>query len=115
MSEEGKALPDLSEIIGMVSANPKAMAMLSSLLGGAPTEQKAPVKDLEEREEGKETPPRLPPSALGKHPDKNEERRRLLMALKPFLSPERRQAVNTLLLVLEGLSLLSAGKEPPCT
>ena len=118
MSEENKSLPDLSEIISTVSSNPKALAMLSSLLGGAPIEKPEKPeepKDTERTDACDDTLPSLPISRGGKQHDKNEDRRRLLNALKPFLSPERRQAVNTLLIVLEGLSLLSAGKEPPCT
>lgn len=115
MSEENKSLPDLSDIISTVSANPKALAMLSSLLGGASAEKSHTNEGCEECTEKQEVPPCLPTPVKGKKNDKNEDRRRLLTALKPFLSPERRQAVTTLLLILDGLSLLSAGKEPPCT
>ena len=116
MSEEKKSLPDLSEIIGAISGNPKALAMLSSLLGGIETEKSTVEEKDTERKANNESPtPRLPAPIKGTPRGKNEDRRRLLMALKPFLSHERCQAVDTLLLVLEGLSLLSMGKEPPCT
>ncbi len=125
MSEGGGGLPDLSTILSRVSENPQAMAMLSSLLGDvkeAPTEKESHKEEpLKEEGESKKDPPdakeamSLPiPLHRGKG-GKHEDRRRLLIALKPFLSAERRQALETLLLVLEATSLFSFGKEPPCT
>ena len=113
MSEASRSMPDLSEMISTVTSNPKAMAMLASLLGNAPSgtpdAQEKPTPCTEKKEDC------LPCPKSSTKSNKNEDRKRLLTALKPFLSPERRQAVNTLLLVLEGVSLLSIGKEPPCT
>ena len=115
MSEEA-GFPDLSGILARVTENPQAMAMLSSLLGGASSASKEsesatppPAKDQEIA---------APVLARAQHTHKDgkaEQRRRLLLALKPFLSRERGQALETLLLVLDAISLLPRGKEPPCT
>ena len=114
MNEEG-GFSGLSEIVARVTENPQAMTMLSSLLGGAfPTSSKGNDTPEEKKEEVDAAP------VLAKverpHKDgKSDQRRRLLIALKPFLSKERGQALETLLLVLDAISLLPRGKEPPCT
>ena len=116
MSDTKGGFPDLSGILARVSENPQAMSMLSSLLGGMsespPSAEEK--RESEKREEAKDVPAFMPskPHSGGKA---HEERRRLLLALKPFLSRERRQALETLLVVLDAISLLPLGKEPPCT
>ena len=114
MSEEG-GFPDLSGILARVTENPQAMAMLSSLLGGgAPSSAKEhePPPLPKEEEVTASVPARMPKP----HKDgKADARRRLLIALKPFLSKERRQALESVLIVLDAISLLPRGKEPPCT
>ena len=114
MSEEA-GFPDLSGLLARVTEKPQAMAMLSSLLGGVaqppPKETSAPTPPREE--DGTSAVLARPKSP---HKDgKAEQRRRLLIALKPFLSRERGQALETLLAVLDAISLLPRGKEPPCT
>lgn len=116
MSEMG-GFPDLSGILARVTENPQAMSMLTSLLGGMPAKA-PPTPDVsKERPREKEEEPTLPALSSSKpHKDRgHEERRRLLIALKPFLSKERKEALETLLIVLDAISLLSSGKEPPCT
>lgn len=114
MSASEGGLPDLSGILSRVTENPQAMSMLSSLLGGMvekpPKVDTPPKQDKEEEKEA--TPVFLPKhERRGRH----EDRRRLLLALKPFLTKERQRALETLLPVLEAIDLLSFGKEPPCT
>lgn len=116
MSEMG-GFPDLSGILARVTENPQAMSMLTSLLGGMPAKAPPPPDESKERPREKEEEPALPALSPSK-PRKDrghEERRRLLLALKPFLSKERKEALETLLIVLDAISLLSSGKEPPCT
>ena len=110
MSENG-ALPDLSGILARVTENPQAMSMLASLLGGASK------KDVTEEQPSKAEEPEVLPALMPQRAPKSkrdEDRRRLLIALKPFLSRERCQVLETLLLVLDAISLLPKGKEPPC-
>ena len=96
--------PDLSGIISQISSNPKALAMLSSLLGnmgGSVPHKEADCHDECERS--------LP--APRSHPHSSfEDRKCLLLALKPFLSPERCQTVDMLLMVLEAFSVFRKGK-----
>lgn len=109
---EGAGIPDLSGILARVTENPQAMSMLASLLGGT-AKKEMPVEDP--RKEGdEELLPALMPQKAHKS-RKDEDRRRLLLALKPFLSKERCQVLETLLIVLDAISLLQKGKEPPCT
>lgn len=112
MSDQG-GLPDLSGMISRIAENPQAIMMLSSLLGGGaksvPSEEKHEDIVSEKKEEKKEVPVFLPQ----KH-GRLDERRRLLIALKPFLSKERKEALETLLIILDAVSLLPSRKEPPC-
>lgn len=112
----GGTLPDLSTILSRVTENPQAMSMLSSLLGGMGdtenTQKKEPSK--EDKTDTEESAPILS-TVKPRGNRRGEDKRRLLLALKPFLSPARQSALDTLLLVLEATSLLSFGKEPPCT
>ena len=108
MSEQG-GFPDLSSIISRVTENPQALAMLSTLLGN----------------HGKDTHAKEEPCAKSELPvcltkeekpnRKHEDKRRLLLALKPFLTHERRQALDTILIVCDALAMLPPRKEPPCT
>ena len=115
----GGALPDLSTILSRVTENPQAMSMLSSLLGGVggtekPQKEQGAEPAKETVADAKESVPAI--SAIRPRGSRRgEDKRRLLLALKPFLSPGRQSALDTLLLVLEATSLLSFGKEPPCT
>lgn len=114
MSDTG-GLPDLAGLLTRVSENPQAMSMLSSILGGM-TAKPPPEEKKEETPKSEEcdsVPVLVQPKRHTK--TKQEERRRLLVALKPFLSKERCQALETLLIVLDAISLLPSGKEPPCT
>lgn len=112
MSDSG-GLPDLSGILARVTENPQAMSMLSSLLGGMAESTETENDPKEKKEEKRDAAPVFMPKhgRGGKHEDK----RRLLLALKPFLSPERQRALDMLIPLLEAITLLMPGKEPPCT
>ena len=133
MTNEQNA-PDLSQMLSKVMSNPQAMAMFSSLLGT----QMNPSDDRHredrhdrdcdnrcrddgyERCEGchrhedadfhdgcKDDKPILPPA---KRSCAQENRRRLLMALRPYLPPERCQALDRILMIAEALALLQSEK-----
>ncbi len=109
---EQNTSPDLSKLLSSVMSNPGAMNMLSSLLGGMSgdkKEEKATLSRQNEKCEEKHLPP---PCALpqDKELTANEKRRQLLLALKPFLSPERRQALDRILMISEALALLQSEK-----
>ncbi|MBO7170006.1 MAG: hypothetical protein J6W28_02385 [Clostridia bacterium] len=100
--------PDLSGILSQISSNPNAMAMLGSLLGNV----SPPVKHPEASTDSCACKEILPPKASASF----EDRKRLLLALKPFLSPERCQTVDMLLMILEAFSAFQKGKRNgPCT
>ena len=130
---KGAPLPDLSGILSKVMSNPEALSMLSSLLGGA----QKPPRD-EDRCEKKEACDRehdcgcdrecdrendcrsdrecerecavLLPEKRSKKDCVREERRRLLLALKPFLSKDRCEAIDRIILITDTLSLLQTEK-----
>ncbi len=100
-------MPDLSGMLSKVMANPDAMAMLSSLLGN----QMPKMKEEEKKdEEAVEKEAIALPVPLVKENATREKRRRLLLALKPFLSSERASAVDRILMITDALSLLQNEK-----
>lgn len=84
--------PDLSQMLSQIMANPKAVSMLSGLLGG--TSLHAPGSEAEH------PVPRPPVSP------RDEDRRRLLLALKPYVNKERRHAIDKILMITDALALL---------
>ena len=107
---DGGNIPDLSGILARVTENPQALSMLASLLGGLSKKENA-EEHAHKPEDGDLLPALMPQKQKSR---KEEDRRRLLLALKPFLSRERCQVLETLILVLDAISLLPKGKEPPC-
>ena len=99
--KEAGGIPDLSGMLGALLANPQAISLVSSLLGGAlkgtdEAEKPTPPAPCAERE----MPPLLPPVP------KRDPRTCLLDALRPDLSPARCEMIDTLLRILELLALL---------
>ena len=106
----GTPLPDLSEMLSKVMANPQAVSMLSSLLGNQIGDT-APKDEAREKDERREkTEGSALPMPIAKENPSREKRRRLLLALKPFLSPERCAAVDRILMITDALSLLQNEK-----
>ncbi len=120
MSEENaKQLPDLSGIMSMISGNPALMEMASSILSGLPrSESAAPPQNAEASPDtavGESAAPSFgpPPSfdpelfskivpmlsggSSAKSSPSDERRCALLRALRPYLSPERRDAIDHML------------------
>ena len=114
--------PDLSAAIERLMANPELISTVASVLGGgkpfSPKEAVPPPSELEQppatptsTESKKEVPPdlqglvaTLSPFLSGAGGEKKDDpRARLLRALKPYVSPARQEAIDTML----RLSLLS--------
>lgn len=90
------ASPDLSALVGNLLSNPAALSMLTSLLGSAGQKPHAPEPPPCEAS----CPP--PPPVLPPAPQRpKDERACLLDALRPFLSNERCEMIDTLLKILE--------------
>lgn len=96
--------PDLSGILSQISSNPKALSMLSALLSGMGNAPKPKDADCHDQNTSEL-------AVLKPHRNTSfEDRKCLLQALKPFLSPERCQTVDMLLMVLEAFSVFQKGK-----
>ena len=109
MDETQKDVPtDLSGILAKVMSNPEAIGMLSSLLGG--------MKGFPPKADAPQTPPQGCESILLPSPpcpckgNAGENRKRLLLALKPYLSKERQAALDRILMISEALVLLRSEK-----
>lgn len=103
----GTPMPDLSGMLSKVMTNPDAVAMLSSLLGN----QMPKMKDEEKKEDVAEEKEVIAlPAPRAKENSTREKRRRLLLALKPFLSSERASAIDRILMITDALSLLQNEK-----
>ena len=99
---KGAPMPDLSGILSKVMAHPEALSMLSSLLGGGgkPPPKEEHCEKREECDRECECAVVLPEKRCKKDSIR-EERRRLLLALKPFLSKEKQSAVERMIRMLE--------------
>ena len=105
----GAQMPDISQMLSKIMANPQATAMLSSLLGGMKPQKEHPQDECKENYDAKEQtilPPKPSEDSV------REKRKQLLLALKPYLSAERCQAIDRILMITEALSLLQTEKRP---
>ena len=98
--------PDLSALLGSVLSNPNAMAMLSSLLGGVRSESPAVPEEAKKSEAEQAIPALLSLGGGKRAADRRENRdKALLCALKPYLSPPRRELVDRLIGILYVIEL----------
>ena len=103
--------PDFSGLLSGLLSNPQALSMLTSLLGQmqAKPAQPPPCPPPEPPCNGPSVcrqPPPCPPLPCEKPKDDGEEKRRaLLLALKPFLSPQRQETIDRILMIEEALTL----------
>ena len=104
-------MPDLSGLIGTLLQNPSALASILGLLSGLGGDKEPPCPgNCPPPRPGDCPPPRPgdcpPPCPVPHKKGRCDERRALLMALRPFLSEGRRRAIDSILGVLEILELL---------
>ncbi len=106
---------DISKIISLIMENPKLIEEIASLAKGgseAPNEAEEPLSRedksvSEEPKEEHELKESVPSSALireRRHGTKN--RSQLLGALKPYVSRERAQAIDSMLSIVEILDVM---------
>ena len=94
---EGKGnTPDLSGMLNTLLANPQALSMLTSLLGNM----------TQKKEKDESTPAAQETFAPALPPVRKDPRSGLLDALRPYLSPARCDMIDTLLRILELMTLL---------
>lgn len=102
---EGEAKPlvgqDLSGLVSSLLSNPAALSMLSSLVGSIGARQGGEAKKDEPSEEQEAVATLLPTPKTPR-----DERARLLEALRPFLSHERCEMIDTLLKILDLMAVL---------
>jgi hypothetical protein len=112
MSGEGL---DLSAVLGKLTENPDMLkGILSSLTGEGSAKEKPSEDSPAPPAVDPETAAKLAPvmSVLsGKSPPKNNPRCDLLRALRPYLSPTRREAVDYMIR-LDGLSGILGNLNP---
>ena len=111
----------LNSLIGMLGDNPeeKINAVLSSLTGGAtttPSDDKNEATPSKNEEANINTPPDLSAlmkiqALLSQMGGRSDDRSKLLLSLKPFLSTERKPHVDRALQLLKLTKLAEAAKE----
>lgn len=95
--ETGQSPPNVADGLGAVLSNPELMAKLPQIMAmlRPMMEQQTAAPPPQSGNEGAETPATAPPIAPLKKTTDN--RSALLLALKPFLSEDRRNAVDAML------------------
>ncbi len=95
--ETGQSPPNVADGIGAVLSNPELMAKLPQIMAmlRPMMEQQTAAPPPQSGNEGAETPATASPIAPLKKTTDN--RSALLLALKPFLSEDRRNAVDAML------------------
>ena len=86
--------PDLAKVVSLIMENPKLIEEISALAGGRPEEVKdeAPPKE--------ESVPTLAAQAPQTEPRSRKNRAELLCALKPYVSKERAQAIDSMITIV---------------
>jgi hypothetical protein len=100
------ATPDIARIISVIMENPRLIEEISKMASGERTEVAA------------DTPPPPPseveikaqPTVAEEHAPRRKNRGDLLCALKPYVSKERAQAIDSMLSVVEILDVMKGGK-----
>ncbi len=91
--------PDLARIVNMIMENPSLVAQISAMANGTPADK--PKEEIHEVE-GEET---APVTAEVSTAPRSSNRARLLGAMKPYLSRERGQAIDTMISIAEILEI----------
>jgi hypothetical protein len=106
--------PDLSKIVSLIMENPSLIEEIRALTKGSEhqSEQKTEHQTTENSEYVLQAEPEEAETEQSTPVFQNEEnnrkikRRELLMALKPYISRERSQVIDTMLSVLEIVDLM---------
>ena len=96
---------DLSKIVGLIMENPTLIEEIKSMVKSDNNKETGaevlPIKEIEKEEKKDEEVKRNMPKAVEKAP-----RKELLSALKPYVSSERAQAIDTMLSIIDILDMI---------
>ena len=101
--------PDLSGIINLITSNPSLVSSIASMLGGGKKENVCPPPPPDDHTEcGCQPPPPPPPPCNVLSPkSRYSDEICLLNALKPFMSPKRCDAIETIIKISKVLELIN--------
>ena len=91
--------PDIGKIIGLIMENPSLIAQISALARSEGVDSHSPTDDLDEEDSREKAPPAdAEPAVAPPQPQApaRANRQRLLSAMKPYLSEERRRAIDSM-------------------
>ena len=95
---------DISKIIGLIMENPKLIEEIKNLASSDRVEEKKTKPEIQKESE-KENP--MPEVRDIENPSRIR-RRELLSALKPYVSPERSRAIDSMISIADILEVMKA-------
>ena len=108
-----EATPDLGRIVSLIMENPKLIEEISNMAKGRGTEGSVPSESSVANEEKEEVGAVKEASVTPEIPTRSHEgknRSKLLGALKPYVSRERAQAIDSMLSIVEILDAMTGRK-----
>ena len=99
-----EATPDLSRIVGLIMQNPELIEQISSLAKESSKDKEN--ESLEEKHEQKVDDSPASVSIENVRDDSRQRRRELLSAIKPYLSENRRTAIDSMSSILDILDVM---------
>lgn len=96
--------PDIAKIIGLIMNNPQLIAEISRL--AAESEETDSPPQVAEAVENEIASPVAAP--IFERPRGNASRSQLLCALKPYVSPERAKAIDSMISIADILDMMKA-------
>ncbi len=91
--------PDLSKIVSLIMQNPALIEQISALAKSEPTVEEAPPPVAETVSEAAET-------SVESHVGSRLHRQELLNAMKPYLSENRRAAIDSMMSIADILDMM---------
>ena len=102
--------PDLSKIISLIMQNPTLISEISSLVKSAPTEEEKKTEptaiDQTEDKSSIEVAEEVVTEPITKQAVRRTRRKELLNAMKPYLSDNRRTAIDSMSSILDILDVM---------
>ena len=98
-----ESTPDISKVISVIMQNPKLIEEISALMGKADKEE-APLPEPPKAEVIEEKKEELSPVSASpeiREGARSTDRKRLLGALKPYVSKERARAIDSMMSIVE--------------